>query len=133
MDIYDLVVISGEPAEKALMIELLRRIVDAFPDGQYGQIAAIKLAEIYKAAGNLTESGKWLERAQTLKGPSAELAVCRSIKTARGEEAVKLAKDYLARFPEGQCKDEAERVAGGDDNTTDDEQSVADAGADGAK
>jgi tetratricopeptide (TPR) repeat protein len=133
IDIHDLVLGSSDPAEKALAIEALVRIVDVFPDSEYGQLAAIKLGEIYDKAGNTVESRKYNDRAKTLKGPSAELAVCRSIKAARGEEAVKLAKEYLTRYPAGQCKEEAERVAGGDDSTTDDEQSTADAGADGGK
>ncbi|MBI5537546.1 MAG: hypothetical protein HY898_32790 [Deltaproteobacteria bacterium] len=133
MEIYDLVLSSGEPAEKALMIELLLRIWDAFPGGGYGQVAAIKLTDLYKAAGNDAEMRKWAERASTTKGPNTELALCKNIKTAHGEEAVRLAKEYLAKYPEGQCKEEAERVAGGDDNTTDDEQSAADAGSDSAK
>jgi hypothetical protein len=133
MDIHDLVLGSNNSAEKALAIEALLRIVDAFPGGGYGQLAAYKLGTMYASANNPAESRKWFERAETLKGSLAELSLCKRIKTARGEEAVRLAKDYLARYPAGQCKEEAERVAGGDDGTTDDEQSVADAGADSGK
>jgi hypothetical protein len=129
MDIHDVVTSSPEPAEKALAVEALRRIVESFPDSQYAQIAAFKLGQAYQHS-NPAESRRWFEKAQSFAGPLSEDALCRRFRAARGEEASRLAADYLQRYPEGRCKDDAERVAAGDDGAAEEEPLAADGGLD---
>jgi hypothetical protein len=129
MDIHDVAMSSPDAADKALATEALRRVVESFPDSGYAQIAAYKLGMYYQRT-NPAESRLWLQRAQAMRGPLTEDALCRRFKAAQGEEAVRLAKEYIERYPEGRCKEEAERVAAGETAQDEDEPATPDAGAD---
>jgi len=108
----------------------LERILSAFPSSDYAQIAAWQLGAAYQQAGNAAKANEYFERARSFKGALAEDALCRQLKAARNkDDAARIAREYLQSYPDGRCKDDAERVAGGDYAPPDDDVS-ADAGAD---
>jgi hypothetical protein len=90
----------------------LRTVVDRFPDDPNAQGAAYSLAGMLQAGGKADEARNYLDRAKSLNGPFAELALCRRIKdelrTGHKDEAVRQAQEYGAKYPDGRCKDEVE-------------------------
>ncbi len=128
MDVHD-AVLSGDDVAAAM--RALTRIVESFPNDEYAQIAAFKLGNMYKAAGQLDKSRTYFEKAQSLKGALAEDALCKQFRAAANkEDATRMAREYLDKYPDGRCKDDAERILRGEFNPLEDEEQTADAGAD---
>ncbi len=97
----------------------LRTVVDRFPDDANAQIAAYSLAGMLQAGGKADEARNYLDRAKNLNGPFAEAALCRRIKdelrTGHKDEAIRQANEYVAKYPDGRCKDEVELALASDD------------------
>ena len=116
MEIRD--VVAGR--EPAAAIRALIRIVDSFPGDPYAQYAAYKLGTLYQKLGQAEQARAYFERAERAPGALAEDAFYQRFHTApTAEEAARAARDYLAKYPEGSHRDEAERVLAGDDVTID--------------
>lgn len=125
MEIHDAL---RSAADLAGAMRALERILASFPNSEYAQIAAWQLGAAYQRAGNAAKANEYFERARSFKGALAEDALCRQLKSATNkDDAVRIAQEYLQSYPDGRCKDDAERVAGGDFTTPDDDVS-ADAG-----
>jgi ferric-dicitrate binding protein FerR (iron transport regulator) len=90
----------------------LRTVVDRFPEDANAQVAAYSLAGMLQTAGKGEQARDYLDRAKKLNGPFAEDALCRRIKGERAagnkEEAIRQAREYVAKYPDGRCKDEVE-------------------------
>jgi len=97
----------------------LRTVVDRFSDDANAQVAAYSLAGMLQTAGKGEQARDYLDRAKKLNGPFAEDALCRRIKGERAsgnkDEAVRQAREYVAKYPDGRCKDEVELALEGDD------------------
>ncbi len=97
----------------------LKTVVDRFPDDASAQVAAYSLAGMLQTAGKGEQARDYLDRAKKLNGPFAEDALCRRIKGERAsgnkDEAVRQAREYVAKYPDGRCKDEVELALEGDD------------------
>jgi hypothetical protein len=110
---------GGKEGEPAAVIDAFKSVVDRFPEDVNAQMAALSLARIYQAAKQADLATAYLERANKLTGPLAEDALCRRIKGERlaghKDEAVRQAKEYVAKYPDGRCKDEVELALEGDD------------------
>lgn len=109
-DIHD-VALKHDPAAA---MRALMRVVDAFPGDASAQMAAFKLGDYYKKAGQAELSRKWYARAAGTDGALAEDAVCRLLRSTQNEqEALRLAQEYVAKYPDGRCKQDAEQVMAG--------------------
>ena len=90
----------------------LRSVVDRFPDDQNAQNAAYSLGGMLQIAGKGDEARSYLDRAKNLNGPLAEDALCHRIKddlrTGHKDEAIRQAHEYVAKYPDGRCKDEVD-------------------------
>ena len=119
----ELMVIStiarGKDGDPAAAITALKSVVDRFPEDVSAQLAALSLARMYQAAGKGDLAAAYLERANKLNGPLAEDALCRRIKGERvaghKDEAVRQAREYVAKYPDGRCKDEVVLAQAEDD------------------
>jgi hypothetical protein len=102
----------------------LTRVAEAFPGDASAQLAAYKLGNYYRRAGQHEQANKWFARtAESSEGILAEDALCKQFRTSPNEEeARKFAQEYLVRYPDGRCKREAERlIAGGSSDDTEEE------------
>lgn len=110
----------GKDGDPGAAMSALKSVVDRFPeDVNNAQMAAMSLARMYQAAGKSDLATAYLERANKLNGPLAEDALCHRVKGERTaghkDEAVRLAREYVAKYPDGRCKDEVELALEGDD------------------
>jgi hypothetical protein len=130
MEIHDVAQSGGDPAAA---MRALSRIVDAFPGDAYAQLAAFKLGNAYKTMGQSDKAQAYFERARRFQGALAEDALCKQMRTSNKNDALRMAREYLGKYPDGRCKDDAERIAGGEDPLGEDDQAaVPDAGAETA-
>ncbi len=102
----------GKDGDPGAAISALKSVVDRFPEDVNAQMAAMSLARMYQAAGKSDLATAYLERANKLNGPLAEDALCHRVKGERSaghkDEAVRLAREYVAKYPDGRCKDDVE-------------------------
>lgn len=89
-------------------------------DATYAGIAARYLGKIYeKSDPELAK--KYFERAGASLGVIGDDALCHQIRTAKNnDEAAAKAKEYVTQYPNGSCKDEAERILQGDEESDED-------------
>lgn len=108
----------GKDGDPGAAIAALKSVVDRFPEDVNAQMAAMSLARMYQAAGKSDLATAYLERANKLNGPLAEDALCHRVKGERTaghkDEAIRLAREYVAKYPDGRCKDEVELALEGD-------------------
>ena len=108
----------GKDGDPGAAIAALKSVVDRFPEDVNAQMAAMSLARMYQAAGKSDLATAYLERANKLNGPLAEDALCHRVKGERTaghkDEAVRLAREYVAKYPDGRCKDEVDLALEGD-------------------
>ena len=113
-------------------VRALQRVVHDFPSDPYAQVAAYTLAKIYGAMNTeeaKKEAQKYLERSRSLGGALAPDALCQQISTANKDDAVRLAKEYVTKYPnDGRCKEEADSIIAGGQSADEGDASV---GADG--
>ena len=114
--------------EQAVAIMALTRVVEKFPADPNAPIAALSLARIYQGAKNTELAEKYLAMSRSLSpnGLVAEVALCRQIraeaKKGRKEEASRMAQEYVAKYPDGQCKDDVERILQGEEPAPDEQE-----------
>jgi hypothetical protein len=115
---------GGDPS---LALSAFTRVVDGFPDDPNAQVAAYKLGTMYEKAGQPKLAQMYFEKSRSLKpeGALAEDALCKQVQTehraSHKDEAVRIGKEYLSKYPDGRCKEEVERIISGDDVPSDDE------------
>jgi hypothetical protein len=123
MAISDLARSAREPD---LARSALTRVVESFPNDQRAHIAAFTLGGLYERAGQTKLAQMYFQKAQSLQPESvlAQDALCKQIqaehRASNKDEAVRLAKDYQSKYPNGRCKEEVERIISGDDAPADD-------------
>jgi hypothetical protein len=109
----------GKDGDPGAAILALKSVVDRFPEDVNAQVAALSLARIYQASGKGDLAAAYLERANKLNGPFAEDALCHRIKGERlaghKDEAIRQANEYVAKYPDGRCKDEVGLALASDD------------------
>ncbi len=97
-------------------LQALRRIADEFGATTSGTTAAYQLSRAYEASGQPDLAKKY--RDQATKGVFAASALCDAMraeqKAGRKSEATARATEYLDRYPNGPCKDEANSIRAGD-------------------
>ena len=95
-----------------LAIAALKRVADEFPSDPNGAVAAKTLGDTYQRMGQVELAAKY--RAQAMQsGRLSETLLCRQLSdTPRDSaesrhKAKSLALDYLQRFPDGTCREDA--------------------------
>lgn len=125
-------VARSKGGDQGAAIAAWRRIADEFPQSKDASTAAYQLAKHYDASGQPELAKKYREAAQ--KGVLSEDAICGQIradlkagsKAGNKNEAVTRATDYLGRYLNGRCKDEAQRILDGGDADGDSDASAND-------
>lgn len=104
----------------------LTRVAEAFPGDASAQLAAYKLGNYYRRAGQHDQANKWFARtAESSEGILAEDALCKQFRTSPNpEEARKFAQEYLVRYPDGRCKREADRFIAGESSDNSEEETA---------
>jgi len=126
MTISDIARSKGADVNAA--IKALTRLVEQFPADQRAQVAAYTLAQIFEKAGQTEQARKYYERAGKLSGALAEDAICGQMRAAQAagqmDEASRRATEYVAQYPDGRCKDEAESILQSGGGSTDADAAV---------
>ncbi|MCC6551817.1 MAG: FecR domain-containing protein [Polyangiaceae bacterium] len=118
MDLSDL--LRGKGGDQGAAIQALRRVVDAFPTDANAQIAAYTLGNMYERSGEQALAAEYFERARSLspEGNLAEDSFCKRMRTeaqaGHKDEASRMAQEYVTKYPDGRCKDEAQRIISGE-------------------
>ncbi len=122
---------GGDPAAA---LNALTQLVERFPSDPYAEIAAYTLGGLYERMGQADQAQKYFERARSLKGVLAEDALCKQIRAehraGRKDEAKRMAKEYVNKYPDGRCKEDVERTLSGEDLPREEPEAVLDGGAD---
>ena len=102
--------------DSAAAFRSLARVVETFPDDASAPLAAYKLGNYYRRAGQDELANKWFARvAASPDGVLTEEALCEQFRTAPNEtEARRHAQDYLIKFPNGRCKAHAQQLISGE-------------------
>jgi hypothetical protein len=117
--------------EQGAAIQALTRVTDKFAADNNAPFAAIQLARIYQGAKNTELAEKYLALSRSLApdGALAEVALCRQIraeaKKGRKEEASRMAREYVAKYPDGSCKEDVERIIQGEEPAPDEQEPEA--------
>lgn len=114
---------GGDAAEGYRALQL---VADRYPSTQAGQTAAYTLGKHYERIGQVDLATKYLAQAAQ-KGVLSEDAMCAQMlaadKAGNKDEASALASEYLGKYPNGRCKDDATRLSSGGDADGDAEPS----------
>lgn len=120
---------GGDPAAA---LNALTQLVDRFPSDPYAEIAAYTLGGMYERMGQADQAQKYFERARSLKGVLAEDALCKQIRAehraGRKDEAKRMAKEYVNKYPDGRCKEDVERALSGEELPREESEVDLDAG-----
>jgi TolA-binding protein len=133
MQISDLARKSGE---RSVAVQALTRVVDGFASDPNAQVAAYLLGNMYQEAGQTQLAQTYFDKSRSLspEGALAEGALCKKIqaehRNAHKDEAVRLGKEYLGKYPNGPCKEIVETILAGGDPAADEDgpESDPDAG-----
>jgi hypothetical protein len=128
-DLMALADIARTKTQTPQALRALDRVVTEFPSDPNATVAAMTLGRMYEAMGNRELSAKYFAQA----GKSAifeEDVLCRELRARGGESPpsgglVAQAKAFLAKFPEGSCRELAESIVaeGADSDDTTEEPS----------
>lgn len=120
---------GGDPAAA---LNALTQLVERFPSDPYAEIAAYTLGGMYEKIGQTAQAQKYFERARSLKGVLAEDALCKQIRAehraGRKDEAKRMAKEYVNKYPDGRCKEDVERAMSGEELPREEAETDLDAG-----
>lgn len=113
-DLMALADIARTKSQTAQALRALDRVVGEFPSDPNATVAAMTLGRMYESMGNRALAAKYFAQA----GKSAifeEDVLCRELRARGGESPpsaglVGQAKSFLAKFPEGSCRELAESI-----------------------
>ena len=123
---------SGKGGDAAAANRAARQVIDRFPGDQNGVFAANHLKKFYERAAKngdpaaRAEADKWAKLHDKLDGAALSAGVlgtdkqlCSQFTAAqregRKDEAAKLAQEYVTKYPNGPCREDADRIAKGED------------------
>ncbi|MEZ4297720.1 MAG: FecR domain-containing protein [Polyangiaceae bacterium] len=115
MAIAEIARIKGGDAQASL--RAYHRVADELGASANGPIAARALAKHYESAGQADLAAKYLD--QAAKGVLGEDVICDRMRSEeragnKGEAAAR-ASEYLSSYPNGRCKNDANRILAGDE------------------
>ncbi|WP_437278454.1 FecR domain-containing protein [Sorangium sp. So ce375] len=118
MDLSDLLRAKG--GDRAAAMRAFARVVEGFPSDANAPIAAYKLGDMYASMGEQALAARYYEQARSLspEGNLAEDSFCKRIRAevvaGNKEEASQMAKEYVAKYPDGRCED-VQRIVSGEE------------------
>ena len=120
MEIRDVMRMRG--GDPASAIRALSRVVGSFPNDALAYAAAVNLASMNEDMGQHGKALEYRDLANKLapnSGRAADALFCESLKDQMRtlgdkSKAAELAKEYLAKYPDGTCHEEFERMLQGD-------------------
>ncbi len=99
-------------------IHAMERLVRAFPSDQRASLAADRLSRIYEARGETRRAKEYKDKVQPLAQNAttgSDSLICNLIRRSPDKTKAALsAKEYLAKYPDGECREEFERMVQGD-------------------
>ncbi|WP_437855081.1 FecR domain-containing protein [Sorangium sp. So ce363] len=116
MDLSDL--LRGKGGDRAAAMRAFARVVEGFPSDANAPIAAYKLGDMHASMGEQALAARYYEQARSLspEGNLAEDSFCKRIRAevvaGHKEEASQMAKEYVAKYPDGRCEDVQRIVSG---------------------
>lgn len=119
MDLSDLQ--RGKGGDPAAAIRALTRVVESFPSDANAQVAAYTLGNMYDRLGQQALAAKFFERVRMLspEGELAEDSFCKRIRAEvvarHKEQASRMAQEYVAKYPDGRCNEEVQRIISGEE------------------
>jgi hypothetical protein len=136
MQITDVARTGGE---RSAALSALTRVVDSFPSDPNAQVAAYLLGKMYQEAGQTQLAQTYFDKSRSLspEGALAEGALCKKIQAehrgAHKDEAIRLGKEYLGKYPNGPCKEIVETILAGGDPAAEEEAAGGDPDAGAAE
>lgn len=115
---------GGDPSAA---VDALTRVVQDFPSDPNAQVAAWTLGKMYEKMGQPVLAQTYFEKYRSLSpdGVLAEDALCKQIRAehraSHKDEAVRMGKEYLNKYPNGPCKEDVERIISGEDAPAEEE------------
>jgi TolA-binding protein len=110
MAIADLTRSKG--GDKTAAINAFKRVIERFPDDPYAPIAAYHLSKNYSEKGQPDLAKRYQDLYPTAE--VAQDALCGQMRAAQEagnkDEAIRKAREYVARYPDGPCRNNAESV-----------------------
>jgi len=105
---------SGKGGDQGEEIRALERLVRAFPSDQRASLAADRLGRIYDAHGDAKRAKNYKDKVQILAQSAttgSDSLICDLIRREPDKTKAALsAKEYLAKYPDGECREEFERL-----------------------
>jgi TolA-binding protein len=133
MQITDVARTGGE---RSAAISALTRVVDSFPSDPNAQVAAYLLGKMYQEAGQTQLAQTYFDKSRSLspEGALAEGALCKKIqaehRASHKDEAIRLGKEYLGKYPNGPCKEIVETILAGGDPAAEEETPASEGDSD---
>lgn len=113
--------------DPAQAFRALQLVADKYPSSQQGQMAAYQVGKHYETT-HPDLAKKYLAQAAQ-KGVLSEDAICAQMRQEHNaghkDEAAARATEYLGAYPNGRCKDDANRILSGGDSDGETEPSGA--------
>lgn len=110
-------IMSGKGRDQAAEVRAWERLLQGFPNDQRASLAAGRLAAIYEARGEGARARDYREKVQPLAQNAttgSDSLFCNLIRReADKTKAALMAKEYLDKYPDGECRDDCERLAQG--------------------
>jgi TolA-binding protein len=119
--------LARKSGERGAAISALTRVVDGFPSDPNAQVAAYTLGNMYQEAGQTQLAQTYFDKSRSLspEGALAEGALCKKIqaehRNSHKDEASRLGKEYLGKYPNGPCKEIVETILAGGDPAAEEE------------
>jgi ferric-dicitrate binding protein FerR (iron transport regulator) len=109
--------LAGKDHNQAEEIHAYERLVQRFPSDQRAYFAAERLARIYGGRGDAARAKEYQEKAPLLAQNAttgSDALFCDVIRREPDKtKAALMAKEYLAKYPDGECREDIERLVQG--------------------
>ena len=107
----------GKGRDPAAEIRAWERLLQSFPSDQRAPFAADNLARIFEARGEPARAREYKEKVRPLiQGVTtgSDSLLCDMIRREPDKtKAALMAKEYLDKYPDGECRDDFERLVAG--------------------
>jgi TolA-binding protein len=99
--------------DQGAVIQADERLLHDYPNDQRAALAARELGRIYEARGNAARAKEYREKGEALTKSATtggDALFCNMIRHETDKtKAALMAKEYLDKYPDGECRDEFER------------------------
>jgi hypothetical protein len=110
-------IMSGKGRDQSAEVHAWERLLQGFPNDQRASLAAGRLAAIYDARGEAARAKEYRDKVQPLAQNAttgSDSLFCNVIRREPDKtKAAVMAKEYLDKYPDGECRDDCERLAQG--------------------